>query len=81
MLGVKQSYLSNKPETCLLKETFQEQESSWTNIAKQAHDVVKQKLHPSLLWPEVPLGGAELLLLGRTDRSLPSQGGFPGCTR
>lgn len=81
MAGVKHSYLSNKPETCLLKKTFQERESSWTNIAKEAHGIVKQKLHSSLLWPEVPLGGAESLLLGGTDRSLPSQGAFPGCTK
>lgn len=80
MVGVKRCYLSSKHETSLLKKTLQEKESSWTNIAKEAHGAVKQKLHPSLLWPEVPLGGAELLLLGRADRSLPSQGGFLGCT-
>lgn len=46
-------------------------------IFLEADGAVKKKLHPRLLWPEVPLGGAESLLVGEQTE----QPAFLGCTR
>lgn len=63
--------LINQKLACLNKRSRNEKVLG--QILLEAHGAVKQQLRPRLLWPEAPLGGAESLLVGRTEPCPPGE--------